>query len=425
MNLSYLPTSSPVSVPSNETVATERPFLIAFPVVIVSICIVVGFTGNNLVLYVYKTRWNKSTYCIFILCLALFDCVECGIGMPFMIANQFSVSSNAACKGFTFVQYFVSIGSDLMLVTIAFERYRRVCKPSCRQISPATGKLLAFVIATISLSLSWPALLLYEYDTFVLDNFSEGTCHIYTELLSGSIYPVVYYAILAITWLIGYNLVTTFYIMIWRQMKIQYDISRRRRTLSVKMSKKSETGHHKTQDSFAKANHGARWDVEIIEVQVTYEDSKNHQLPGTKSSGNKLEQSRLTECEPSLELTKNISRDFLRTERKQTQSSRQSDWDRLRKITKIMFVIALVNMVSYIPHIAISILTFSYPNRVYTAVEEVLYFQILSRSFMINSVVNPIIYGLMDQNFRLECKKLKSRWQQRIKLIQFPFMRNK
>ncbi|KAL3874880.1 hypothetical protein ACJMK2_037836 [Sinanodonta woodiana] len=466
MNLSYLQTAAPVGVASDETMATERPFLIAFPVIIVSICILVGFAGNCLVLYVYKRRWNESTYCIFILCLALFDCVECGIGMPFMIANQFSVSSNAACKGFSFVQYFVSIGSGLMLVIIAFERYRRVCKPSYHQISPATGKLLALVITTISLSLSWPALLLYEYDTIVLENFSEGTCHIYTELLSGSVYPVVYYAILAMTWLIGYNIVTTFYVMIWRQMKTQHDI--RRKTLSVRMSKKSETGQNKTHDSSAKNKHVARWDVQIFEVQETYLDSNNIQLPGRKLLGNAQDRKtwrvsecqtlpkqtkssvtnsekyssqrslpstnehvqkpplqNLTEGESSVELTNKTSKDFLKPETKHNMSSGQSEWDRLMKITKIMFVIALVNMVSYIPHIAISILTFANPDRVYTGTEEVFYFQILSRSFMINSVVNPFIYGVMDQKFRLECKKLKSRWQQRIKLIKFPFMRNK
>jgi hypothetical protein len=76
-----------------------------------------------------------------------------------------------------------------------------------------------------------------------------------------------------------------------------------------------------------------------------------------------------------------------------------------RKLTKIALAISLAFILSYLPHLTISLLTalkgkfLLPPGPVVSAV-----LPIVTRSFAINNVVNPIIYGLMDKRFRDNCK---------------------
>jgi hypothetical protein len=76
-----------------------------------------------------------------------------------------------------------------------------------------------------------------------------------------------------------------------------------------------------------------------------------------------------------------------------------------KKLTKIALAISLAFILSYLPHLTISLLTalkgkFLLPPGPVVSVV----LPIVTRSFAINNVVNPIIYGLMDKRFRDNCK---------------------
>ncbi|KAL3889956.1 hypothetical protein ACJMK2_002271 [Sinanodonta woodiana] len=78
-----------------------------------------------------------------------------------------------------------------------------------------------------------------------------------------------------------------------------------------------------------------------------------------------------------------------------------------RKITKIMFTITLVFIVSYLPHLCITILdavdTHFWDD---LSSSEIVVYDILLRTYLINDMANPIIYGFWDDKFRKECMQL-------------------
>ncbi|KAL3889967.1 hypothetical protein ACJMK2_002281 [Sinanodonta woodiana] len=80
---------------------------------------------------------------------------------------------------------------------------------------------------------------------------------------------------------------------------------------------------------------------------------------------------------------------------------------RALKITYMTFTITAVFIVSYFPSIyimMISLLDMGYWENLST--QQTVFYELLMRSYLINSMVNPIIYGFWDERFRFECWKM-------------------
>lgn len=117
------------------------------PVVIfILILMIIGVFGNLHVLYIYYRKFNVSTYRIFVLSLAAIDIISCCVSMPFEIAdelNPYIFKAEIACKIFRFLNTCLAMATSLMLVVIASERYRRICKPYGNQMTEKTITILA------------------------------------------------------------------------------------------------------------------------------------------------------------------------------------------------------------------------------------------------------------------------------------------
>ncbi|KAK3583208.1 hypothetical protein CHS0354_025729 [Potamilus streckersoni] len=77
------------------------------------------------------------------------------------------------------------------------------------------------------------------------------------------------------------------------------------------------------------------------------------------------------------------------------------------KITYMTFTITAVFIVSYFPSVyimTISLLDMAYWENLST--QQTVVYELLMRSYLINSMVNPIIYGFWDERFRFECLKM-------------------
>ncbi|XP_069106309.1 growth hormone secretagogue receptor type 1-like [Argopecten irradians] len=125
---------------------------------------IVGFIGNNLVIFIYFQRFRKSNYRIYVLWLAVLDVVNCTVSAPLVIIYMlFPVTfpSDVFCKVFRFILYFLSLMSTSALVVIAIDRCRKVLHPFRRQITTNQAKILCFMSVIISFALSWPAPILF------------------------------------------------------------------------------------------------------------------------------------------------------------------------------------------------------------------------------------------------------------------------
>ncbi|XP_061197923.1 neuropeptide FF receptor 2-like [Saccostrea echinata] len=124
----------------------------------ISLQMLLGLIGNLLVIVVYFTRFKISNYRVFVLFLAFLDLINCVLVMPFGILYLYypiNFPSNFICKAGHFVGFFGGVASPLMLVVIAIDRFRKVCRPLKKQITEKQAKISCTVIVFMTLSVTW------------------------------------------------------------------------------------------------------------------------------------------------------------------------------------------------------------------------------------------------------------------------------
>uniref|UniRef100_A0A0B6ZZK1 G-protein coupled receptors family 1 profile domain-containing protein n=1 Tax=Arion vulgaris TaxID=1028688 RepID=A0A0B6ZZK1_9EUPU len=95
---------------------------------------------------------------------------------------------------------------------------------------------------------------------------------------------------------------------------------------------------------------------------------------------------------------------------KRDEKGRPKQRNITRKTTIIAFVVTLVFIISFVPHLCLQV-----AHLIYKGFDEKLQgvplvaYNIFIRSYFINSASNPIIYGVLNDNFRAEVKHLMSR----------------
>ncbi|CAC5377600.1 unnamed protein product [Mytilus coruscus] len=132
---------------------------------IVSVYMAVGLIGNPMVIYYYGFRARSTSSFHFILALAVFDLIVCTVSMPLEIVDMthfYKFESAVACKILRFVNYFATIGSGGILMALAVDRYRKICKPLRRQLTLQITRLIIGFVCLFSFCISWPSLAFYN-----------------------------------------------------------------------------------------------------------------------------------------------------------------------------------------------------------------------------------------------------------------------
>ncbi|KAL3858399.1 hypothetical protein ACJMK2_012990 [Sinanodonta woodiana] len=90
------------------------------------------FGGNSVAICVYLRKYRPSTHRTFICSLAIVDLATCCVPMPFILVTlkyPIVFQNNGGCKLLQFLTYVMCIASSMILLTIAAERYRKICVP--------------------------------------------------------------------------------------------------------------------------------------------------------------------------------------------------------------------------------------------------------------------------------------------------------
>lgn len=93
---------------------------------------IVGAIGNGIVLLVYSCRKQKTTAIIFAMFLACIDIFSCLVIHPYVIYklfNNYDQTWSIACKIFEFFVHFNLSLSGLALLLIAIDRFLAICRP--------------------------------------------------------------------------------------------------------------------------------------------------------------------------------------------------------------------------------------------------------------------------------------------------------
>lgn len=158
---------------------------------------------------------------MFISTVALMDLFACSVLIPMELILMFTGysiddSNGRVCKSARCLDVFYSVSSSVVLIVIAIDRYLKICRPFCAQISPTAAKIICTISLLFGLSVSWPTLFLYENKT--TKSFEDGQrvfvvdCSINRHSSAKS--AMVFWILLVIFCLTGMGLITCLYCLI-------------------------------------------------------------------------------------------------------------------------------------------------------------------------------------------------------------------
>lgn len=201
---------------------------------------VVGLLGNVHVLYIYSKQYKKSNYRIYVLFLSILDVINCTIVAPLVVVYLFfplTFPSEAFCKMFRSILYFMAITSTLSLVSIAIDRFRKICHPFKEQFTTGHVKLLCLGSLVVGMLLSWPAPILWGLSTVEsgIPGVTGKRCYTDDKFKNSSInFQVMYNACLIIFYFLVSGTLIIIYIHIGRNISINNKFRDTQRRMTIK-----------------------------------------------------------------------------------------------------------------------------------------------------------------------------------------------
>ncbi|XP_052062424.1 cholecystokinin receptor-like [Mytilus californianus] len=338
-------------------------------IIILSVYLALGTCGNVFVLLVYAFQMKKpSDERYFIPVLAFFDMVATiylGVHYIFQCFNQTTFSNNILCKTLVYFVASTTYTSVFILSIIAIQRYMKVCMPLKPSMSISIKRCALFVAIIISLLLSLT--LPFVYGTIPYHSIKYGTLGMRCgRLKEGNAFTSTLYSVGTGT--LVFVVVTLLIILYGRILKKVFR--------SLKIHKNDINGDKKEIEKVDEDDNCRDIGCNDIEMSETKPDSVEQQGIIIRPVANNLESA--------------VSRKRRIINRRITN-----------KLTFMFFIITTVFILSYIPKVIVLCLDGIYKDfweNLSTSQRPAVTF--LYHIFIINNIVNPIIYAFMDMEFR-------------------------
>jgi hypothetical protein len=370
--------------------------------VILSFYIVTGLLGNSTVILIYgfKMRGNKEDR-YFIPFLAMADlwaslvCASSGIALNMM---QATFNNTYLCKTCWFFAAFTTFTSILFLMIIAVHRYLKVCRPLGQQMtlkwkrfSLGLGLLVAFVHAVP---------MVHFYGSVSFPNDEEGivglrcsrlkTTNKTGSLVFGGI--IVFLTVAIIVTLmclyskIGYTILA--------HVKFSNTVSKP--DTNSDTGKPSKDHHsHTTTPSCTRPLNGAENETHSIETD------------NTKLSESLSSRTFTTRARDHFSKSSNLEGYVNHLKSSAKKRKERNNKRIVHKFTLMFMLITIIFLVCYIPKVIIMLLEARNP-KFWEELSDSARVGVLFvyRMFIINNIINPIIYAFLDHQFTKEMKSL-------------------
>ena len=440
---------------------TEEAQLLLPVVIYTLVMIIAGFLGNFHVFLVVRRGYkHHSTFRIFVLTLAIVDMIMCVTTMPFevyLMTYPFMFYNRYICKGFRFINMAMAAASSFILVTIATERYRRVCRPLKPQLSPRMVRRLCVISVAIAVIISSPSILfqgLKEID--VGHNITGIACTIQTEYRESWLYAV-FNGIALFIFCFNSILISFMFCCVVRTIRKQKS---KRKTLQsatitynsteytrppedirtigygrptedegTQLDKHTASIHQEVNfvstlqnndicESAASAINVAIVDtndpifdeqfkinkniISIHQGEADYGNFTNSNKRGFEMTNHATKEGESVNIETS---TKQQLTSISRSIKSVIQKCKHKK--KMGSHTTVLLLITIFFILSYLPYLGISFAESIHYVQVRNTETKAVYFFLL-RTYFINSAINPIIYCFIDGVFRREMKILYS-----------------
>ena len=430
---------------------------------------VTGIFGNGLVCHIYRTKYRHSNSKYFILCLSAIDLFSCALVMPFeiwMILKQYNFEGTWLCKSLRFFNTLPTVASGFMLLAIAMDRYRKVCRPLRWQIKEKQTRWICLGTILCGVIFSCPALIVYGRKTFFVSkyNLNATECSVADDM-SSSIIPFINNATFGFLFLFGTSVMTILYTLIAKQIKRRsritlshqpfielhiikpndienfsclnngrqngpgiYDCSKESPSTVAATSIENKTNSAtSTDNSIIASDNMVKYDTAATAATNAIDAVDNADL--TKQSDALTLARRISEEGPvpakGSRILRKLSSSLQNTRLFSTESSTISSKDaasfgsnsmktfyrvrqrRARRLTFLMFLISLAYVLSYLPHVLLMLVRVLSSGFVDSMTDEGrAAYKFFLRSYALNCAVNPFIYSACDKRFRVAVKGL-------------------
>lgn len=382
--------------------------------VFLAVCMVIGVIGNAIVVAVYKLEMkDTSTERYFIPVLAGADilativgCITCTIWNSL----QSSFTSNNLCKVILF-----SIASSasfclFLFLCIAFQRYLLICRKY--QLNLLQRRIMIGVSAILGIGMAIPFTLTYGINEFSVEGRSGGQrCG---RLKREDVYPVAvaHSIVFGVIMQMTCTCLVIFYGKIGCTIFGHFNSQSKKKKLQMKESSREYTRSLSDKKSNDRTEDTPANKCEIKINSISQEDvnfpSTDHHNDEALQRNNKSDTQNIKPELPSVESTVSKKEPSTQSGRKDTRNKRNR---RFKTKFSLMFVVVTsVSIVCYLPVGAIVMLEGFIPefwdNLTQMELIIVVWFY---RSYIINSIANPIIYAFLDIEFYNGLKRLYQR----------------
>lgn len=372
--------------------------------VLLFVLLIVSIVGNGLVVYIYTFQMkSKTDDRYFIPCLAVVDMIACGLGVSFGIClnfNPLNFRKGVICKFIWSANQFTATSSGLMLLAIAVQRYIKVSRLSNSSMSLRSKRLTITAIIIVSIVISLPCFILYgetevplKSENTTITGYNCGALpNVNRNFLFG------YSVTLLILCLAGIFALIALYCVLLRIIYKQESFRKRNRStirflgvsvhhgLENKMIKDSGSTNFADEDYSVDKSDSYNTDI-VLKTTSRRTEATNggFDMPGHMSTA------------PSA----------IHTRRKSKLINIFSRIKRKHRFSIMFFLITLLFFITYFPRIALMIIE-SVITSFWDTLTDAQYVTVLCfyRGYLMNNVVNPVIYLIFDTVFRTSCKQL-------------------
>ncbi|XP_067667464.1 uncharacterized protein [Haliotis asinina] len=388
---------------STEEYHSQIAVLMSPAIAVMGMMMLVGFFGNILVIYIYAVRLKRSTTHLFITALAVADTVVCIVCIPVeivVVRYLYSFDIPWLCRVFRTIVLACVITSISVLISIAVHRYKRVCTPFKSQISLKRAKIAVGVGCLVAITLASPSMVILGRKT--VNRTVIGYACATDDSMVNTPFPGLFNGMQLLIAVISISTITTLYALILKRIRAQKryregmnpnSISRKAcSTQSDEASSVTDTVITSTRESTLTS---AQSDITTSDDMAT--SSRDNAVTSTPQ--------KLPSGDDTITSTDDTTTSPMNKNRRKVAKVDSGLKNGTHKTTFMMFIITAVFILSFVPHLAL-MATRAVQKHTYDHLEGVplALYNLFFRTFFINSVSNPIIYGFMSDKFRTQAK---------------------
>uniref|UniRef100_A0A2C9K3R8 G-protein coupled receptors family 1 profile domain-containing protein n=1 Tax=Biomphalaria glabrata TaxID=6526 RepID=A0A2C9K3R8_BIOGL len=379
-----------------------------------SLLIVVGSIGNCFVLGVYWTKMPRTPLRLYIIVMAIYDLPTNLLVIPGDIYDTFYVwdfDMPVVCKLRRYFNAVCVMSSIFVLVAIATTRYKMVCSSLGRQVTITQAKVSSIVMLVVGLVLSIPYSVIHGSQTILtpVPGIYGHFCQV-DDFYVTTKWPLLNSAFFILIFITCCSSMIVFYICIgyktWKHRQIRKDLKIVGKTSRCEESDSvldSSSAIGRTYGQIQSTNLGSlQYRQQMASKRLRKKGVYNIELyycnnrKEVKDFG--IERKNSLFKKPTKKVSLVEETNLNRTTKRRSIFGRTS-W--------MMITVSLVFIIALIPFLGLNFYKTAAPES-YASLKGIslALYQLFSRSYLLNSAVNPIVYSLLDRKFRKECFKL-------------------